>query len=212
MFSELLLVPWAQANLVRLADGVTAASAAAASDSLTDAYCAVLRGLQIHPAAPVLVMGGLTHGLYACAVAAAVGSSEIVYVDADDHRRSIAESYGAQSVGDIRELHRRQFPVSVDASADPGGLAGALRATAAGGHCHSVGIYFQPTEVPLMSMYMDAVTFTTGRPDVGPHLPAVLALLASGSVDPMPAYSGTVAFDELPEALLDLPLKPLVLA
>ncbi|MER7574952.1 alcohol dehydrogenase catalytic domain-containing protein [Streptomyces sp. NPDC126514] len=211
MFSELLLVPWARTALTPLPEAVSAAAAAAASDSLTDAYSAVRTGLRDRPGQPVLVVGGLTHGLYACAFAVALGSSRVVYADSDARRRRTAESYGAQTVDSAAELDAGAFPVTVDASADPRGLAAGLRATAPGGHCHSVGIYFEPVKLPLMSMYMDAVTLTTGRPDITPHLPAVLSLLASGQVDPLPVYSDTLAYDDLPEALLDLPAKPLVL-
>ncbi|MFI9769617.1 zinc-binding dehydrogenase [Streptomyces sp. NPDC052415] len=202
-------MPWARTALTPLPEAVTAAAAAAASDSLTDAYSAVWTGLRDRPGQPVLVVGGLTHGLYACAFAAALGSSQVVYADSDARRRRTAESYGAHTVDSAAELDAGAFPVTVDASADPRGLAAGLRATAPGGHCHSVGIYFEPVKLPLMSMYMDAVTLTTGRPDITAHLPAVLSLLASGQVDPLPVYSDTLAYDDLPEALLDLPAKPL---
>jgi alcohol dehydrogenase len=59
-------------------------------------------------------------------------------------------------------------------------------------------------------MYMNAVTLTTGRPDIRPHLPAVIDLVASGRLDPMPVFSGTIAFEDLPSALPELPSKPLV--
>lgn len=211
MFSELLRVPWAAANLVPLPAGLDPSAAAAASDSLTDAYTAVLAGLAARPGSRVLVTGGLTHGLYACAFARALGSEEVVYADADARRRSVAAGYGARTVLDVREAGRERFPVTVDASASPEGLAAALRATAPGGHCHSVGIYFESVPLPLMSMYMTGITLTTARPDISPHLPAVLSLLASGQVDPSPAYSGTVAFEDLPQVLPHLPDKPLVI-
>jgi alcohol dehydrogenase len=211
MFSELLRVPWAAANLVPLPEDVGPAAAAAASDSLTDAYASVLTGLESRPGAPVLITGGLTHGLYACAFAQALGSTRVVYADTDARRQSIAAGYGAHVVEDVRDLGRERFAVTVDASASPAGLQAALMATAPGGHCHSVGIYFDPVPLPLLSMYMSGVTFSTRRPDISPHLPKVLALLADGRVDPMPAYSDTLAFTDLAEALPRLPEKPLVL-
>ncbi|WP_369217048.1 zinc-dependent alcohol dehydrogenase [Streptomyces flavofungini] len=211
MFTERIKVPWAGANLRRLPEGLPAAAAAAASDSLTDAYDAVRRGLALHPGRGVAVLGGLTHGLYACAFAACLGAADVVYVDRDARRRSIAEGYGAQAVDDVRELGGRRFPATVDATGDPGGLTGALEVTAPGGHCHSFGIFFKPAPLPLFTMYMDAITFSTGRPEIGPHLPEVLDLVRTGEVDPLPVYSDTIAYDDLPEALLELPAKPLVL-
>ena len=210
MFSERLLVPYAGANLRKLPAGVPAAAAAAVSDSLTDAYHAVLVGLRKWPGTAVLICGGLTHGLYATAVAAALGAAHITYVDDDERRRTLAASYGATVLSDTRDLRDAQFPVTVDAAAKPDGLRSALRATAAGGHCHSVGIYFTDVKLPLFSMYMNGVTLTTGRPEVSPYAAAVLDLLADGSLDPARVFDTTMAFDDLPNGLIQLPAKPLI--
>jgi alcohol dehydrogenase len=64
--------------------------------------------------------------------------------------------------------------------------------------------------LPTGHMYMNAVTLTTGRPDITPHLPAVIQLVADGAVDPMPVFSDRFSFDSLPELRLSLPEKPLV--
>ncbi|MBJ3809207.1 alcohol dehydrogenase catalytic domain-containing protein [Streptomyces flavofungini] len=210
MFTERFTVPWAQANVQRLPDGVSPSAAAAASDSLTDACDAVRHGLQPHPAQDIAVLGGLTHGRCACACAASLGAAGVMYVDRDGRRRSIAEGFGATTVDNARELGQRRFPVTTDAAGDPRSLAAALKAAAPGGHCHSIGICFQPAPLPLMTMYMDAITFTTGRPDT-PHLADVLHLLQTHSVGPLAAYSHPITFDDLPEALPELPAKPRVL-
>ncbi len=174
---------------------------------MTDAYGALLAGLATRPGQPVLIAGGLSHGLYAAALAPALDSGPVTYFDTDPRRLEIAAGYGARVVTDLHDTAREQFPVTVDTSADPARLAGVLRATAPGGHCHSVGIYFGDVALPLMSMYMNAVTFTIGRPDITPHAPAVLELIRCGRVDPMPVYSQTLGLDELPEALVS-PYQP----
>ena len=62
---------------------------------------------------------------------------------------------------------------AIIAGADAIGLLGA------GGHCHSVGIYFEPTTgLPLGSMFMNGISFSTGRPSVSPVLGEVLAAVA----------------------------------
>ncbi|SFR25802.1 alcohol dehydrogenase [Lentzea waywayandensis] len=210
LFSELVRVPWAAANLVKLPDGVGPAAFASASDNLTDAYGSVLKGQTHAPGAPLLVFGGTSIGLYACAFARALNASRVVYVDASERRRAIAEGYGAQAVASAADLDQREFPLTYDASGHPDGLTAALKATEPGGHCHSAGIYFAGVTVPTGPMYMNAVTFTTGRPDITPHLPAVLALVAGGEVDPLPVFSDHLTFDLLPETLALLPEKPLV--
>lgn len=211
LFSELVRVPWAAANLVRLPAGMDPGAVASASDNLTDAYRSVLPWRTRFPDAPLLVVGGLSIGLYACAFARALGREHVVYLDGDARRRGIAEGYGARAVAHPEELEPREYPLTLDAAGEPRGLVTALEATAPGGHCHSAGIYFTGAQLPTGLMYVNAITFTTGRPDITPHLPAVLDLVASGAVDPLPVFSGTVDFDDLPAALAELPEKPLVL-
>jgi len=45
-------------------------------------------------------------------------------------------------------------------------------------------------------MFKQNVTFSTGHPDVRPSIPAVLALLTDGSVDPLPVFSDIISFDD----------------
>jgi threonine dehydrogenase-like Zn-dependent dehydrogenase len=170
----------------------------------------VIAGLKRRPSAPVLVLGGLTHGVYATAVSAALGAERVTYVDTSARRRAMATSDGADAVSEMRDLVGNEFPVTVDAAGKPTGLDAALRATAPDGHCHSLSIYFDPVRVPFWHMYMNGVTLTTGRPDVTPYARAVLELIAAGTLDPIPAYSDGIEFADLPEALLELPPKPLI--
>jgi threonine dehydrogenase-like Zn-dependent dehydrogenase len=210
LFSDLVRVPWASTNLVRVPEGADLHALASASDNLTDAYRSVLIGQSHTPSAPLLVFGGTSIGLYACAFARALGATRVVYVDQNERRRTIAAGYGADAAASTDELDVREFPLTLDAAGHPDGLVAALSATAPGGHCHSAGIYFAGVQVPTGPMYMNAVTLTTGRPDITPHLPAVLDLVASGSVDPTPVFSDHITFDSLPETLMLLPEKPLV--
>ena len=113
----------------------------------------------------MLVFGGAgagSIGLYAAALAVALGAEAVPYVDADERRRAIAEELGAQT---LTETPQRlgPFPITVDASADPDGLALALRSTAPDGPCTSTAIYFgeQPA-LPLLEMYTKGITFRTG--------------------------------------------------
>ena len=42
-----------------------------------------------------------------------------------------------------------------------------------------------------------------------PSIPAVLDAVAAGAVDPTDVFSDTIDWDDLPEALAELPRKPL---
>jgi threonine dehydrogenase-like Zn-dependent dehydrogenase len=138
-----------------------------------------------------------------------LGASHVDYVDRSARRRGQAEALGASAHEAVPT--RQEYEIVVDASAERAALAEGLRHAAPGGRCHSVGIYFgEPTPLPLDHMYMQGVTLTTGRPDVLGDIPAVLDLVADGTVDPRSVFSERVAWEDAPAALAELPRKPLV--
>ena len=64
--------------------------------------------------------------------------------------------------------------------------------------------------MPLLTMFMNGTTFTTGRADVGPSILQVLDLILTGAIDPLPIYSHEIAWDDAPTALATSPDKPIV--
>jgi alcohol dehydrogenase len=208
LFSDRVRVPFADAMLVPLPAGVAPAQVASASDNLTDAWMAASRMLARHPGADVLVAGGNgSIGLYAVQAALAEGAASVTYVDKAPERLELAASLGARPLARGAELG--EFLVVVDASGHPGELARALRAVAPGGSCHSVGIYFLDAPLPLLDMYAKDVTFTTGRPSVGPHIARVLELVAAGRLRPE-RIGAAAPWDDAPDVLAARPLKPIL--
>lgn len=208
-FADLVRVPFADAMLFAIPDGVEPATVATASDNIDDAWRTVGPALEgSHAGGAVLIVGGgaPSIGLLAVDIARALGAGRVVYVDHDSERLAAAEAYGAEPVRGLPERKAGRFPVVVDASGDPAGLAVAMRSTEPGGICTSVGIYYGETAVPLLEMYDNGITFVTGRPHVGPTLPRVLDLLASGRIDPDRIVT-TVSWEDAPTALLDPPIK-----
>jgi alcohol dehydrogenase len=204
--SDVVAVPYADAMLVPLPEGVAPASAASASDNIADAWRAVAPPLEREPGASVLVVGGGgsgSIGLYAAAIALAQGAQQVVYVDAAESRRAVAASLGAETVA---ETPRRlgPFPITVDAGSDPDGLALALRSTAPDGICTGCAVYFgeQPT-VPMLEMYTKGVTLVTGRANAREAMPHVLALAAAGALHPEQVTSKVIAWEQAGDALLE---------
>jgi threonine dehydrogenase-like Zn-dependent dehydrogenase len=176
LFDDLVLVPFGAA-LVPVPDGVAADAVASASDNLSDAYGGVSRALATRPHGSVLVLGGTgSIGQWAAGWAVMLGAARTVYVDRDEESRGLAEGYGATAVASLDELDRAAaFDVLIDAGAHAGRLADAIGWLGAGGHCHSVGIYFEPTTgLPLGSMFMTGISLSTGRPSVSPVLGELL--------------------------------------
>jgi alcohol dehydrogenase len=214
--ADAVLVPYAEHMLVPLPDGLAPAAVASASDNISDAWRAVAPALAEEPGAAVLVVGGASSGsigLYAAAIARALGAESVTYIDADAARRATAESFGAETLA-LADAPQRlgPFPITVDSCAEPDGLALALRSTAPDGICTSTAIYFgeQPA-LPLLEMYTKCITFKTGRAHVRPAMPHVLALAASGELQPERVTTRTVGWDDAAAALLERDWTKLVI-
>jgi alcohol dehydrogenase len=212
--SDLVLVPYAEHMLVPLPPGLDPAALASASDNIADAWRAVGPPLSEEPGAEVLVVGGAgsgSIGLYAVALALALGAAAVVYVDADRDRRAIAESLGADALGETSK-RLGPFPITVDSSADHDGLRLALRSTAQDGTCTSTAIYFgeQPS-LPLLEMYTKGITFRTGRVHAREAIPHVLELAASAAFEPERITTRVVAWAEADAALAECDWTKLVI-
>jgi threonine dehydrogenase-like Zn-dependent dehydrogenase len=204
--ADVVCVPYAEHMLVPVPPGLDPAAVASASDNISDAWRAVAPALADEPGGSVLVVGGAAAGsigLYAAALAVALGAESVLYVDADPARRETATAVGAET---LAELPKRlgPFPITVDASADPDGLDLALRSTAPDGVCTSTAIYFgeQPT-LPLLEMYSKGITFRTGRANAREAIPHVLELAASGAVHPELVTTKVVKWADAADALLE---------
>ena len=108
--SDLVLVPFADAMLVPLPPGADPATFASVSDNVPDGWRSVAPARASDPGAPVLVVGGSGDvALYAAAVAVALGSPHVDYVDTDERRLRVAESVGANpAVFDLENPIDRQ--------------------------------------------------------------------------------------------------------
>jgi alcohol dehydrogenase len=167
-------------------------------------------------------MGGKAQsvGLYAAAMARALGAGEVDYCDRDPVRLAIAERLGARAVEAPRRSRSgtygalpRKYLVGVDASSDllGRGLELVLRSLSPGGLCTSVGIYpLQRTPVPLMQMYVDGLTLRTGITNARAIIPHVLALVAERRLDPSLVTTLRAPWADAPEALATVTTKVVI--
>lgn len=209
-FADLVRIPFADAMLLPLPDGVAPEVVACASDNLCDAWRAVAPHLRGDAAgAEVLVLGGAAQsiGLYTVAAARALGASRVVYQDADPARRTVAARLGAEVVEE-RPHRLGRFPVTVDASNDPDGLACAIRSTDAWGTCTCVGVFFTDVALPMLEMYGKGIHFVTGRANARADMPDVLDAVARGGLDPTPVMTGVHEWEAAPEVLRGGAMKP----
>ncbi len=205
--ADRLLVPHADHLLHAAPADVPDAALCTLPDNALDAFRAVGPPLAQAPGADVLVLGGAAPsiGLYAVALAVALGAGTVRYVDADAGRCAQAERLGAEVVRRDGDWPRRydRAPIVVDLTSDPAGLLCAIRSTDDYGTLTPVGIHFTPTTpVPLLEMYTRGITVHVGRADSRKHLVSLLALVASGRFDPLAIETTVVPFADAAEAWL----------
>jgi threonine dehydrogenase-like Zn-dependent dehydrogenase len=209
--SDSVNVPYADAMLVPIPDGIEPAAVASLSDNIPDAWRTVAPALGERPGSPVLItMGAGSIPLYAIAIALALGAERVDVVGGRPRDRELAEKLGANVLDDEFPDRVGFYPITVDASADPAGISCALKSTDADGICTSIGIYFEPIPLPLLDMFTQGITFVTGRPHVRTIAPDVLELIREGRFDPDPMTVNKVDWEDAAEALSDLRAKTVV--
>jgi alcohol dehydrogenase len=220
--ADIVAVPWADHMLCPLPAGVDQVAAAGVSDNITDAWRAVGPPLRARAHGRVLIAGGGgpgSIGLLCAGLAAVLGSGEIVYLDWDPGRRTLAaDRFGARAIDTSDGLPEHDlggdFDVLVDASGNPDALRLILTRTAPDAIVTSTAgaIYaFADIPFPVFSMYRHSVTFHTGWVHTRPLMEEPLALIAQGSFDPRAIETSVVDFDDAPRALAE-PFTKLVIA
>jgi threonine dehydrogenase-like Zn-dependent dehydrogenase len=209
--ADAVRVPYPDAMLVPIPDGVEPATVASLSDNIPDAWRCVAPALAERPGEPVLIaLGAGSIALYSVAIALALGAERVDVVGGNERERELAAKLGANVLDEGFPRRAGFYPITVDASADPEGLACICRSTDADGVITSIGIYFEPTPMPLLDMFTQGVTFVTGRPHVRQLMPDVLELIAEGRFDPDPMTVNRVSWDDAAEALSGLSAKTVV--
>ncbi len=207
LFSDVVRVPFADAMLVPLPDGLDPVAMASASDNWSLAWRLVAPHLEACPAGRVLIMSRGSIGLYVCDIARALGASRRLYVDPDPRRRGIAEGFGAETAERIDPI-RRGFEIAVEATGRVDELATACLSLVPEGVCESAGNHFRPGVLPLLEMYLSGVNLRLGRDNVRAHIPRALELARGGTVDPRQVVSDVLDWEMLPQALPELHAKP----
>jgi len=196
--ADLMAVPFADAMLVPLPDGVDPAAAAGVADNVSDAYRQVaphLPGLlAADPDAETLIVGRLDADdpltsstlLFTALIARALGAKHISIVDGRPALRQHAEALGFLAPDPHRPRDWPVAPLTIDATGTPAGLRQVLRHTAPDGICTCVWSLHRRASVPLAALYVRNVTLHVGRAHVrsvipDAHAPGQLDFLGYGA-------------------------------
>jgi alcohol dehydrogenase len=211
--SERLVVPYADAMLVRLPEDLSPAAAASVADNVSDGYRHIAPHLpailQRDPDAEVLIVAALRRRtrfsasvpLYAGIVASALGARRVSFVDSRPAVREHAQSLGFQPLRPADVEKRRRAPLVVDASATPRGLRTALSATAPDGVCTGVGLLHRSARIPVGLMYGRNASYHLGRTHARAVIPEVLELMQAGRLQPETVTTCLARLEDAPQAL-----------
>jgi len=189
--SDSVCVPYADAMLVPVPEGLPPELAAACGCNLTDAYRCVVPQLRAAPGSRVLVVanGFQNIGLACVAFVRALGDAPVDVLGLSPELADRARRLGAEILETSADVERQRYPIVVDASLDADLLSTALSAIRPGGTCTISAMYAKPTPLPLLDLFAACATVHTGQPHVRGLLPEVLELVAA------PAFAGDLLLD-----------------
>jgi alcohol dehydrogenase len=210
-FADQLAVPFADAMLVALPEGIDPVAAASVADNVCDAYRHIAPHLpallESNPDAEVLIVAainprtpfGSSAPLYTGLVARAFGARNVTLADARGHVRAHAERLGLHALHPHKLRRRAPAPLVVDATVED--LQVALSNTAPDGICSSLGGFHRSTPIPILQMYVRNATLHIGRTHTRHLIPQVLELMLDGRLRPESVITNVASLDEAPFAL-----------
>ena len=206
--AEMALVPNADLVLRKVPEGMSSEVALFAGDVMGTGFHAV-QASGMRPGDAVAVLGLGPVGLCAVQVARASGAAKVIAIDTVAERLELAGRLGAEPVhlteGDPKSAVReategRGVDVAIDAVGDPRALELAIRLTRMCGSVQCIGVYAERAEVHMGLLWLKAITLRGGHANVIAHVDPVLAMMASGVLDPSPLVTHHMTLEQAPEA------------
>ncbi len=209
--SEYLRVPYAQANLTKIPEGVTDEQVVLLADIASTGFSgAESGGVKIGDAVVVFAQGPI--GLCAVAGARLMGASLIIGVDGDDNRLAmsrrmgadIALDYRAQDVmAEVRRLTGGGADVAIEALGTQETFENALRCLRPGGTLSSLGVYPGQLQIPgdaYAAGLGDFRIVTTLCPGGKERMRRLIEIVRAGRVDLTPLLTHSFSLDQIGEA------------
>lgn len=204
--SELLAVPAADFQLLRMPEDIQTEEALLLTDNLATGWAGAQRA-DIPPGGTVVVLGLGAVGLCAVHSAVALGAGTVFAVDPVEGRRQRAEKAGATALAPpalqaVLDATDGRGAVSViDAVGSDGSMNDALACVRAGGTVSVVGVHdLNPFPFPATLSLIRSITFRLTTAPVQRTWPELVPLLQSGRLDVSEIFTHTMPLDDAPAA------------
>ena len=212
-FEEYVCVP--AANVYKLPEHI-GLDAAALVEPYTIA-ANVLDRMQPHPGDRLLILGAGVIGMTILQMARALGIEEIIVTDVINERLAAAKELGATHVLNSREQDVEKevlaltqgegVPLIADAACVPALLPQMLRLASPAGRIGLLGFSVQPSDLVQLEVIKKELTLVGSRLN-NRKFPEVLALMASGQLDPLALVSHRLPLSDMPSAIDMLDHRP----
>ena len=210
--AEYLLVPYAQANLAKIPDGVTDEQVVLLADIASTGFSgAESGGVKIGDSVVVFAQGPI--GLCATAGARLMGASLVIGVDSDPVRLALARKMGADVALDftqvdvVDEVKRLTGGFGADVAIEALGtqetFEKALRSLRPGGTLSSLGVYSGKLQIPYDAFAAglgDNRIVTTLCPGGKERMGRLIRMVQSGRFDPTPLITHRFSLAEIGDA------------
>ncbi len=210
--AEYLRVPFAQANLSPVPDGLTDEQVLMCPDIMSTGFSGAESGeVRIGDTVAVFAQGPI--GLCATAGARLMGASRIIVVDRIPERLEVAQHMGADEIVNFGEVDPvaaimqltdgRGVDVAIEALGLQSTFESALRVVRPGGTVSSLGVYSGTLTVPLDAFAAglgDHKIVTTLCPGGKERMRRLMDVIASGRVDLEPLVTHRFTLDEIEDA------------
>lgn len=209
--AEFIRVPFAQANLAKIPDGLTDEQVVLLADIASTGFSgAESGGVRIGDAVVVMAQGPI--GLCASIGARLMGASLVIGVDGDDARLKFAKRMGVDVVLDYRQqdvvaevkrLTGGGVDVAIEALGTQTTFENALRCLRPGGTLSSLGVYSGKLQMPYDAFAAglgDHRVVTTLCPGGKERMRRLMEVVRSGRVDLTPLITHRFKLAEIQEA------------
>ncbi|TDW98717.1 zinc-dependent alcohol dehydrogenase family protein [Kribbella sp. VKM Ac-2566] len=208
-FAEYVAVPYAAVNLVRLPDDMDFATAAGLGCRFATSFRAVHQVGQVVAGERVAVFGCGGVGLSAVMIATALGA-EVIAIDTNPEALQLAREYGAvhaihasaDTVAQIHDLGGAH--VTIDALGSNDVVQQALQALRPRGRHVQIGLLPQGVQLDVGRLIGQELTWLGSHGMPAHAYPEMLALVATGNLNPQHLITRTIPLEQTPAALAAL--------
>jgi alcohol dehydrogenase len=207
--AEYVRIPHADNSLYPIPGGADEEALVMLSDILPTGFeCGVLNG-QVKPGDIVAIVGSGPIGLAALLTAQFYSPSEIIMIDPDDNRLSIAKTFGATQVinnltvnvvEQIKSITKgKGVDVAIEAVGIPETFGLCTEIVGPGGHVANIGVHGKSVTLHLETLWSKNITITTRLVDTV-TTPMLLKTVGSQKIDPSRLITHRFRLDQIIDA------------